>query len=91
MRSMAISVNQLLEKIESELHRAKQAGNTAKVRENVHTIKVLCELILEEKDSELPRPAVGVTQAIPQVVAVPTLNPKKLDEDEANGESLFDF
>lgn len=88
---MAISVNQLLEKIESELHRAKQAGSTAKVRENVHTIKVLCELILEENNSELPKRVVGVTESIPQVVTVPTLNAKKLEEDEANGESLFDF
>jgi RNase P/RNase MRP subunit p30 len=88
---MAISINQLLEKIESELHKAKQAGSIAKVRENVHSIKVLCELILEERDSDLLKQAVGVTQSIPQVVAVPTLTTKKLQEDEANGESLFDF
>lgn len=87
---MGISVNQLLLKIESELHSAKQATNASKRKESIHSIKILCELILEEKDKSL-------AEAIPpqptsQVITTTSLSPKKLDmEEEANGDSLFDF
>jgi hypothetical protein len=75
----------------------------------VYSIKILCELILEEQQAGQPTPmsaAVPVqpvmtqplispqpimTQAVfPQATTVQ--QPKKIDmEDEANGDSLFDF
>lgn len=93
MRIMSISVEQLLKKIESELHKAKQAEGTAKLRENVHSVKILCELILEDTGS-------GAVRSVPEMVALQpqiqpitptTLSVKKLEEEEANGDSLFDF
>lgn len=87
---MDISVNQLLKKIESELHRAKQEENALKRRESIHSIKILCELILEENGKSLA----GATPPQPtsQVITTTSLSTKKLDlEEEANGDSLFDF
>jgi hypothetical protein len=93
---MSISVEQLLKKMESELHKAKQAEGSVQLRENVHSIKVLCELILE--DSALKSRSVrGLSEAValqqPQIQTITptTLSVKKLEEEEANGDSLFDF
>jgi hypothetical protein len=92
---MSISVEQLLKKMESELHKAKQAEGSVQLRENVHSIKVLCELILE--DSALKSGSVrGLSEAValqPQIQSITptTLSVKKLEEEEANGDSLFDF
>jgi hypothetical protein len=94
---MAISVNQLLIKMENELHKAKSAQGTSQLRENVHSIKVLCELILEENQSGVTSNLAGtktspaVSRQAPTVVPVTSLTTKKLVEEEANGDSLFDF
>ena len=45
---MNISVEKLLHKIEEELKEAKGTNSNAKIRERVHAIKTMCELILEE-------------------------------------------
>lgn len=89
---MSISVDQLLKKIESELHKAKQAENTAKLRENVHSMKVLCELILEDDhNSARSMKDVVMIQPQAQTLSPTTLSVKKLEAEEANGDSLFDF
>jgi hypothetical protein len=90
MRILDISVNQLLKKIESELHRAKQEENALKRRESIHSIKILCELILEENDKSLA--VAKPLQPTSQVITTTSLSPKKLEmKEEANGDSLFDF
>jgi hypothetical protein len=104
-----ISVQKLLTKIEAELKLAKTSTKEESLREKVYSIKILCELLLDEKPSltgEVPAaPMAAVQPAIsfqayqqpvmnqPIVQQAPTLQqPKKLDmEDEANGDSLFDF
>ncbi len=93
MRKMSVSIDRLLKKIEEELHKAKQADNTAKLRENVHSIKVLCELILEEKQPDISNNFARPTEVYPSVQSVltPSIKGKKVEEDEANGDSLFDF
>ncbi|MFD2446833.1 YwdI family protein [Bacillus sp. CGMCC 1.16607] len=90
---MSISISHLLRKMESELFKAKQEENISKVRENIHSIKILCELLLEENDTSVNRKdVVFSTEQISQVVSSPSLTSKKLEMDEeANGESLFDF
>ncbi|MGF6953212.1 hypothetical protein QF028_005717 [Neobacillus sp. B4I6] len=106
---MNISVQKLLTKIEAELKLAKTSTKEESLREKVYSIKILCELLLDEKPSltgevpAVPMPAVqpaisfqAYQQPVmnqPIVQQAPTLQqPKKLDmEDEANGDSLFDF
>lgn len=92
---MNISVQKLLAKIEEELMLAKSSPKEESLREKVYSIKILCELILDEKQSA---PAAITPMAQPviqqQVFQQPVSigQPKKLDlNNEANGDSLLDF
>lgn len=95
---MNISVEKLLRKIEEELTLAKNSPRPENLREKVYSIKILCELILDEKQrpQEAPQNPVPAFQPVtvqPSFVQPVTLNqPKRIEmEDEANGDSLFDF
>ena len=95
---MNISVEKLLTKIEEELKLAKNSTKQENLREKVYSIKILCELILDEKQRQQeaplnPVPAYQPVTVQPSFQQPVTLNqPKKLEmEDEANGDSLFDF
>jgi hypothetical protein len=91
---MNISVEQLLAKIEEELKLAKSCIKEENLREKVYSIKILCELLLDEKQTNSVtafHPTKGINQ---QTVSQPiSVNQqKKLEmEDEANGDSLLDF
>lgn len=88
---MNISLQRLLGKIEEELNKAKQTDNEARIRERIHAVKALCELILEEQTDKqqtlkmapsiTPAPSVTVSQSSQRVNA----------DKQANGDSLFDF
>lgn len=95
---MNISVEKLLMKIEEELKLAKNSSKQENLREKVYSIKILCELILDEKQVQQEAPQMPITafQPVPPQPAfgqpVSLNQPKKLEmEDEANGDSLFDF
>lgn len=91
---MDISVNQLLKKMDKELQKAKTADGSSNLRESIHSIKILCELILEgnEADSRVSEPVFKLQPKTSQVLTTPSLTSKKIVmEDEANGDSLFDF
>jgi hypothetical protein len=97
-----IPINKLLAKIEEELKLAKSGMKEESLREKVYSIKILCELILDEKSvksgvslNQVSTISPMIAQPAPQQ---PTINqqvfqqPKKLEmEDEANGDSLLDF
>ncbi len=90
---MNISVQQLLRKIEEELHEAKGNTNEARIRERIYSIKSLCELILDEQVQPAAQKNTFVSQQ-PAHHAQPVSiqQPKRLEmEDDANGDSLFDF
>ncbi len=95
---MNISVQKLLAKIEDQLKEAKTSGSETTIRERVYAIKSLCELVLEQESTEpysqpVYQPAVTQPAPVP-VVPVQTPQPMqtpKLDTDEGNGDSLFDF
>jgi hypothetical protein len=84
---MNISVQKLLAKMEEELATVTEEN----LVEKVYSIKTLCELILDEKQikRESPAPLQIPTQGY---IQQPPMIPKKLVVDEeANGDSLFDF
>lgn len=90
MVGLNISVHKLLAKMEEELRQAKLSDNEGHMRERIHAIKTLCELLLEDqsKIEKKVQAASSPAAYIPsQVVSPPKL---KMDE-EANGDSLFDF
>lgn len=82
---MNISVQKLLEKIEDELAAVREEN----LREKVYSIKVLCELILDEKQIETVSQV--MTKGYVQQPMMPVSLPKKSANDGANGDSLFDF
>ncbi len=90
-----ISVQQLLGKIEKELMEAKESSTTARIRERVQAMKSLCELILDEPETTKgisSTPTAFMPPAVQPVQPASIQQPKRLEmEDEANGESLFDF
>lgn len=95
---MNITVEKLLRKMEEELKLAKNSTKQENLREKVYSIKILCELILDEKQIQQeaplnPIPAYQPVTVQPSIQQPVSLNqPKKLEmEDEANGDSLFDF
>ncbi|MED4224307.1 YwdI family protein [Neobacillus cucumis] len=101
---MNISVDKLLAKIDEELKLAKVATKEENLREKIYSIKILCELILDEKQVA-GKPSAPIQPAVTQqVYQQPSINqqvfqqpspfqqPKKIEmDDEANGDSLFDF
>lgn len=93
---MSISIEKMLSKMEAEINEAKGLNESA-VRERVHAIKTLCEVILDQSTG-----AVRAAQTQQQPMIAPQTNnpgpqqvslnekPMKMG-DEANGESIFDF
>ncbi|OHX45885.1 YwdI family protein [Cytobacillus oceanisediminis] len=91
---MNISVQKLLGKMEKELLEAKSSSSDARIRERVQAIKSLCELVLEESDTGSVSDVASIshTYNAPPAAQPAGLQPKKMQmEDEANGDSLFDF
>ncbi|GLB59124.1 YwdI family protein [Cytobacillus sp. NCCP-133] len=91
---MNISVQKLLGKMEKELLEAKTGQSEARIRERVQAIKALCELVLEESDTVISTPAAASSSRTYSAPAAEPANlqPKKMKmDDEANGDSLFDF
>ncbi len=100
---MNISVQKLLAKMEEELKQAQTAHKPERLREKMYSIKILCELILDEHQATsaaastppVTIPSAGMQQQVvqPQIFQQPAslAQAKKLALDEANGDSLFDF
>lgn len=80
-----ISNEQILMQIEKQLYQAKMLGNEQSVREALAAIRALCDVALDS--SAFPAP---VSRDLSTVQISPA-QPIALKEDDANGESLFDF
>ncbi|MFS0821266.1 YwdI family protein [Bacillus sp. 1P02SD] len=95
---MNISVDKILDKMQQELHVAKNEASEQKVRERLMAIRTLCDLVLDEAPAEARRletvqvqPMQKVVQPIQTMQPTTIQNSTKLEEDDANGDSLFDF
>ena len=97
---MNISVEKLLNKMEEKIKEAKETGSDAVIRERVHAIKTMCELILEEPSAATTsvdkKPSFSTVTSFQkgqgQVSATPPIGQERLIIDgESNGESIFDF
>ncbi|WP_088007663.1 YwdI family protein [Indiicoccus explosivorum] len=90
---MNIPAERVLTEIERHLENARpeDAGN---VRETLSAIRALCDIVLSGQQPPEPRkpPAVRQLDApAPAPAASPALRETPLQEDDANGDSLFDF
>jgi hypothetical protein len=83
-----ITSAQVLAQIEQHLNVAKQeATNNGNVRDELIAIKTLCEMLIVNGG------ATQVTNAYTQTVRqqAPVIQANKIEEDDANGASIFDF
>ncbi|PGT90526.1 YwdI family protein [Bacillus sp. AFS040349] len=100
---MNIPVSKLLSKMEAELTKAKNSSSTKEVREKVAVIQSLCEIILDEKSEVSVQPLLSPSSSeisqlelqkmmgnMSTVVKNPT-SERTVKEEDANGDSLFDF
>ncbi|UGB30847.1 YwdI family protein [Metabacillus sp. B2-18] len=100
---MNIPVSKLLIKMEAELIKAKNSSSTKEVREKVAVIQSLCEIILDEKSEVSVQPLSSPSSSeisqlelqkmmgnMSTVVKNPT-SERTVKEEDANGDSLFDF
>lgn len=89
-----ITYESIVKQIEKLTTEAAHAVTEQQAREKLAAIRALCDVVLDEKISS-PKPAsinsMSTTISSPvytQPVAMPA---QKLEEDDANGDSLFDF
>ena len=91
-----ISVEKVIQQIESELQKAKvNTQKQGQFRERIASIRSLCELLLEDDVSiDAPKTIVTshVVQSIPSqpFMSQPSVMPK-LDDDSEQSGSLLDF
>ncbi|PSL40572.1 hypothetical protein B0H99_10433 [Planomicrobium soli] len=89
---MAIAPSRILGEIEKYASKA-QTEDPAKMRESVAAIRALCNLLLDEdgheQDQDLKPRAMPLTSSSPKPQI--SLAENKLKEEDANGDSLFDF
>ncbi|MGR3766198.1 YwdI family protein [Rossellomorea sp. NS-SX7] len=98
---MNIPHQSVIKRMEQELAKAKSAEKSQQIREHINSIKVLCEVLLEENSQGGSFTApVQSQQTVPYVpeqqqpvqrpVSIQKEEPLETD-DGANGDSLFDF
>ncbi|MFD1205641.1 YwdI family protein [Sporosarcina contaminans] len=88
-----ISTDRILLEIDRQLNNAKAANDERAIRESLTAIRSLCEVVLgNEPKNETPRllKATDVT-SVPTIQTVSALEGKPLEEEDANGGSIFDF
>lgn len=85
---MSITTEMLLEKMEQELAKAKQAMPAEQFREHIYVVKALCEVLLESGKAVQPEEPLPASPSVPKTVLKP--EPLKM-EGGANGDSIFDF
>ena len=83
-----ISNRQILIQIEKQLQEAKTATGEQTIRESLASIKALCDVALSVPQTESPVIQQTPIMAKPSALTAPST---PLKEDDANGESLFDF
>ncbi|MFC4410722.1 YwdI family protein [Chungangia koreensis] len=77
-------MNKLLSEMEKQLAAAKTAGDEQMMREALSAIRSLCEVALSAESH--PGSLKLTAQQSP-----PVLRHEKLQEEDANGDSIFDF
>ncbi|MET0959048.1 MAG: YwdI family protein [Psychrobacillus psychrotolerans] len=82
-----ISNEQLLMQIDKHLKYAKTGGNEQSFRESLVAIKALCDVGLEV---QIPL-QVPTTRSVQTTSAILPIQPVAIKEEDANGDSLFDF
>ncbi|WP_040287599.1 YwdI family protein [Sporosarcina koreensis] len=89
-----ISVNRVLDELQTQLTKARTSGDEAAIRESVAVMESLCGLILDRERASGRQVEPSSPAAMPAASSMPVSQPlegRVLEEDDANGGSLFDF
>lgn len=87
-----ISYDQLFGEMSRQLNAAKESADPQKRREALAAIRSLCEVGLGHV-GEVPvrRVPTAIVPASPEVKSLTSLDSRPLQEEGANGDSIFDF
>ncbi|SOB89582.1 hypothetical protein SAMN05880501_10130 [Ureibacillus xyleni] len=96
---MMISYKSLLDEIEVHLANAKNTEDEQQIREQLTAIRALCNVGLANnqiskpttKSVSLNQSNTSPSQSQSIINSVSSLNASKLTENDANGDSIFDF
>jgi len=100
---MAVSNETIIQKMMQELNKAKVVShNTENMTKHIEHVKLLCELLLEDKDEytnqATSKTRTKITAAEMKAMMGRTDSKKvtpssagRIDHGDANGESIFDF
>ena len=94
-----ISYEAIVQQIAKLTAQANETQNEQQIREQLSAIRALCDVVLSDKTSNtkvspvVPSEANIVHRSSPTpVFTQPIVTPsQKLEEDDANGDSIFDF
>jgi len=91
-----ISYEAIIAQIEQAVQQAKHAQSEQQMREQLTAVKALCEVVLGQQSSYTTGKLVQQTTAVqPVTVQGPVMQQanasSKLQEPDANGDSIFDF
>lgn len=86
-----ISYQRILAEMEKQLTTAKHSHDEQSVREALSAIRALCEVALDPIEINNDFRKNTLTEPKPLEHSSPSLDTDKLKEDDANGESIFDF
>ena len=88
-----ITQQTILTQIDKLTAEVREAGSEQQAREKFAAIKALCEVVLAQQPAETSQQVYTASMTAPaavftQSVAMPS---QKLSEEDANGDSIFDF
>lgn len=86
-----ISYESVVQQIEKHITHAKQGATEQQLREQLAAIHTLCELVLQGQGQGQAQPQPKTTAVTMLSSPVTVSTSAKLQEQDANGESLFDF
>lgn len=95
-----ISYEVIVAEIAKHVTKAQSATTDQHIREELSAIRALCDVALHSEGSKppstksIPNMMANVVSPLPQqtsVQAPQSLTANKLQEDDANGDSIFDF
>lgn len=91
-----ISYEIVLASLEKHIAGAKQANTEQQMREELSAIKALCDVVLntattQAKDAQTPQQQLQTVKSVLTMPQPVIQNQPKLQEDGANGDSIFDF
>jgi hypothetical protein len=91
-----IPLSRVVTEIEKHVSNAKSRGDDQSIRESLLAIRALCDVVLSDqpdvKPSSMPIQIAQTSQIVSPPQALQTISAgERMKENDANGDSLFDF